>query len=224
MDNPIIKSNDSAQEALEKIRHIIDTANQTILDLTACQHLKSQMRITDIITKLAMDKNATHYIYGDSFKKMPIVGNGRVTIENLVRIYFDDALKTQEAPTCHCMDYCQCREPDDEHLSCIIKFVLYKGDTIHIRMNMMKNDEGLLQALVLTSEELGLIHHNMFDIKSLAKQYKVVDNSRGLAGTADEQLGNRHYFLSLNRKLKEVADVTYFELDDKPFSCLIEQS
>ena len=38
VDNSIIKSNDSPQEALEKIRAILDTANKTVLDNMACQH------------------------------------------------------------------------------------------------------------------------------------------------------------------------------------------
>lgn len=38
VDSSIIKSNDSPQEALVKIRAILDTANKTVLDNMACQH------------------------------------------------------------------------------------------------------------------------------------------------------------------------------------------
>lgn len=223
MNETIIKSNDTAQEALEKIRAIVNTANKTILDMATCQHMKSQMRVTDIITKLAMDRNATHYIYGDSTKSMPIIGNGRATIENLVRLYFDNALKTQETPVCHCMDNCQCCETNNEHLSCIIRFKLYEGETTYVRITMIKSDEGLLKALTLTCEELGVVYHNMFDIKALGEQYKVVDNSGLLTGDEDMVRGERYFLLTLNRKLKERPKIIHYELDTKPFSCLIEQ-
>lgn len=222
MNKSIIKSNDTAQESLEKIRAIIKSANQTILDIALCQHIKSQMRVTDIITKLAMDTNATHYIYGESSKEIPIIGNGRATIEYLVRLYFDNALKTQETPICHCMDECQCSEGNDEHLSCIIRLKSHKGDLTHVRMTIMKDDGGLLKALTLTCEALGIIHHNMLDITELSKQYKVVDNSKAHASMGGKEVGERQYILTLNRKLKNVPEITYVELDTKPFSCLIE--
>ena len=223
MDISINKGNDSAQEVLEKIHRFVELANNAIDEVETCQHIKSQLRVTDILVKLAMDNNATDVIYGDSAKKLAIIGNGQETIAKLVRLYFNDALKAQEVPICNCHDYCECRIPDNENLSLVIRFLTYKGDYIHVRLNIMNDDNGLLKTLTLTCEELGVITHTMFDLESLARQYKVIDNSKALAGSDDEVLGKRHYFLSINRKLKAVPTIHYTELDDKPLSCLIEQ-